>query len=73
MTFDKVGTLVPWACVNWELYWDYRQAIMGYWLDVGQLLLCVLCSWTSSPVFMDRGEVKGDKHVKKECGQYPTI
>ena len=21
---------------------------MGYWLDLGQVLLCVLCSWTSS-------------------------
>ena len=38
---------------------------MGYWLDFGQVLLCVLCSWTSSSVYMDRGEIKGYEHIKK--------
>ena len=41
MTFDKVDTLVPWACMNWELCWDNRQANMGYWLNIDQVLFCV--------------------------------
>ena len=42
----------------------YRPSVRSRWLDIGQVVFCVL---------MDRDGVEVHKLAKKELGQYPAI